>query len=97
MKFVTRISLAGHEAISYHPAHTYTDGSSQCEFFFGYFRTHFRLFAIVFRHLRLVPACEAKGKGVFYFSQIVGPSASLVLIVSAAVNIVWLGFCGGDG
>ncbi|XP_057378411.1 inositol hexakisphosphate kinase 1-like [Daphnia carinata] len=24
-----RISLAGHEAISYHPAHTYTDGSSQ--------------------------------------------------------------------
>jgi hypothetical protein len=26
-----RISLAGHEAISYHPAHTYTDGSSQCE------------------------------------------------------------------
>jgi hypothetical protein len=26
-----RISLGGHEAISHHPAHTFTDGSSQCK------------------------------------------------------------------
>ena len=26
-----RLFLAGHEAISHHPAHTFTDGSSQCK------------------------------------------------------------------
>jgi hypothetical protein len=26
-----RLFLAGHEAVSHHPAHTFTDGSSQCE------------------------------------------------------------------